>query len=362
MLTQANKQWANRPDDQRFANLLDLQAFVEASRAQSRAVVVPNRRLEVCPTEENQGLVVTGPNGHPYTLNNWSFGQLANLAGAHASYLRRLPAPLAADCINYGLHVERDVQELGCLIQRDEQDYTFRAATGPNYGRIWNSDVVRGLVDRFGDGITGQFRVPGEFGRAVEVTKRNTTLFASDRDLFVFLADEERRIEVPNRRNGTSGSMARGFFLWNSEVGSATFGIGMFLFDFVCANRIVWGAEQYQEIRIRHTSGAPHRFIEQAAPAIEAFVESSTSNISQTIAAAQVKKVSDLDAFLANRKFTGSQISGIKRAHQEEEGRPIESFWDVTTGVTAYAKTIRHQDERVSLERAGGKILTDAVA
>jgi hypothetical protein len=95
------------------------------------------------------------------------------------------------------------------------------AVTGPNYGRIWNADVAKALRDRFGDGVTGQFTVPGEFGKAVdEVTKANTTLFAGERDMFVFLADEKNRIEVPNRRNGEAGEMARGFFVWNSEVGS----------------------------------------------------------------------------------------------------------------------------------------------
>ncbi len=39
------------------------------------------------------------------------------------------------------------------------------------------------------------------------VTKENTTLYASDRDFFVFLANEKNKIEVPNRRNGRAGSM-----------------------------------------------------------------------------------------------------------------------------------------------------------
>src|SRR5205085_2211526 len=86
-------------------------------------------------------------------------------------------------------------------------------------------------------------------------TKENTTLFASDRDMFVFLADEDRRIEVPGRRNGSGGSMARGFFVWNSEVGDKTLGLGFFLFDYVCCNRIVWGADQYTESRTPPTAG-----------------------------------------------------------------------------------------------------------
>ena len=185
----------------------------------------------------------------------------------------------------------------------------------------------------------------------------NTTLYAGDRDMFVFLADEERRIEVPNRRDGQTGSLSRGFFVWNSEVGSATFGVGLFLFDYVCSNRIVWGAQDYKEIKIRHTSGAPHRWLDEVAPAIQAYAQSSIGPMQATIEAAQRKKVDDLDAFLKARRFTGSQIGGIRAAHAADEGRPMETLWDVATGVTAYARGIVHQDDRVEIERRGGEIL-----
>ena len=52
--------------------------------------------------------------------------------------------------------------------------------------------------------------MPGEFGSRVTVTKDNTTLYASDRDMFVFLADEENRIELPNRREEESGPVFNG--------------------------------------------------------------------------------------------------------------------------------------------------------
>ena len=50
-------------------------------------------------------------------------------------------------------------------------------------------------------------------------------------------------------------------------------------------------------------------------------------------------------------------MTQIKAAHEREEGRPIETLWDAVTGVTAYAKTIEHQDNRVGIERLGGKLL-----
>jgi hypothetical protein len=125
---------------------------------------------------------------------------------------------------------------------------------------------VDALVDRFGDGVTGTWRVPGEFGNRVTVTKDNTTLYASDRDMFVFLADEENRIELPGRRAGRSGSFARGFFVWNNEVGKTSLGAGFFLFDYVCSNRIVWGADQYTEVRIATRRARPTGGLRRSLP------------------------------------------------------------------------------------------------
>ena len=357
-LTAASRQWSSRPADQRFESLIALNDFVTGIRGHSHSKVLSSRGIQCAPVEgDRDGLMCVGPNGGPVNLTHWSFGQLAQRAGAPAGYLRSLPAAMAADCMNFGLHVARDPEDVGILLYKNGGPAELRAATGPNYGRIWNETITRALVDRFGDGLTGDFRVPGEFGQAVEVTKANTTLYASDRDMWVFLADEQHRIEIPNRRNGQPGSLARGFFVWNSEVGSATFGIATFLFDYVCSNRMVWGAEGYKEIRIRHTASAPDRWMEEAAPAIEAYANSSAVSVTDAIAAARAKRVDKVDEFLAAR-FTRSQVSAIKAAHMSDEQKPIETLWDAAVGVTAYARGIQYQDERVKLEREAGKIMS----
>jgi len=358
-LTQASTQWATRPADERFTSLTELHAHCASVRAASQGKVVPSRQLEAQPHTDNPrgGLQVAGPNGAPVNLTHWSFGQLAQRAGAPAGYLRELPAALAADNLNYGLHYARDAEDLGVLLYRNGGPAELRAVTGPNYGRVWNSTITRSLAERFGDGLTGDFRVPGEFGHAVNATKENTTLYASDRDMFVFLADETNRVEIKNRRNGQAGSLARGFFVWNSETGSTSFGFAGFLFDYVCCNRIVWGVEGFKEVRIRHTASAPNRYLEDILPAIEAYASSSAVGVEAALAAAQSKKIADVDAFLKNRKFTGSQATAIKAAHMQDEQRPIESLWDAATAVTAYARGVQFQDERVHFEREGGKIL-----
>ena len=371
-LMQASHQWATRPADQRFLDLNELLARTQQGKNQSTGKVVATKQLHFEPMDDHKGLKIVGQNGVPADVTHWSFGQLAGLAKAPAGYLRELPAELVADNLNYGLRFRREIDEVGVLLTREQVSVDgfaapasrveMKAATGPNYGRIWNADIAASLVNRFGDGRTGDFRVPGEFGKQVAVTRDNTTIYGSDRDMFVFLCDEEHRVDMQGRRSGEPGSLARGFFVWNSEVGSTSFGVAFFLFDYVCQNRIVWGVQQYSEMRLRHTVSAPDKWLDQAEPLLMEYANSAAGPIEETIRNAQQKKLdSDLDDFLKARKFNKSQISAIKATHEAEEGRPIETLWDVTVGVTAYAKSIQYQDDRVAVERAGGKIL-DLVA
>ena len=356
-LMQANKQWATRPAEERFTSLPAMLAKFEADRAISRAAVVSSRKLRAVPTDAT-GLVIEGPAGVGFAPTNWAFGQAAQLVGAPGAYLRSLPAPVAADCLNYGFQVERDAMDVGVLLTKNGES-TMRAMTGPRYGRIWNGDVVRALIDRFGDGVSGDFRVPGKFGVALdEVTRDNTTLFAGDRDCFIFLADEVNRIELPGRRDGQTGQLARGFFVSNSEVGAGTLRVKTFLFDYVCANRIVWGAHELEEIAIRHTASAPDRFVEEVTPALLAYAQASAGSVERVLTSAQRSKVDKVEEFLAKR-FGPKVGQRVAAAHELEEGRPIETVWDVITGATAYAKSIPWTADRVEFETLAGDLLDE---
>ena len=269
---------------------------------------------------------------------------------------------MVADCLNYGLKVSEAAKDTKVLTRMEKGIATLNAVTGPNYGRIWNADVVKALMERFGDGVTGQFRVPGIWGKPLsEVTNQNTTLYAGERDMFIFLADESRPIEMANRRDGQSGQLNRGFFVWNSEVGSCTLGIMSFIYDTVCANRIVWGASQIEEIRIRHTISAPDRFIEEVVPALQEYSESSDSGIKLAIENAKALNMDEerVSEFLEGR-FGKGLVNAIQEAHVQDEGRPIENMWDVVTGATAYARQVKFQPERLEIEREAGRILQAA--
>lgn len=355
----ANEQWRSRPADQRFTSLLDLQAATQYTMDHSSARVVASKSLEA--DVLNGKLVVKGPSGKPAVPTHWAFGQLAQRAGAPAGYLRDLPNELAVDCLNYGLHVSRPVEDIGVLLYQNGGPAELHAVTGPNYGRIWNARVSDALVEAFGDGRTGAFRIPGEFGKQVDITSENTTLYASDRDIVAFLADEDKSVEVPDRRDGKTGRLSQGIAIGNSDVGGGTLWVADFIFDHFCKNRIIWGLREVQELSIRHTASAPLRFLSEVVPALKEIARSQIRLQQAQIVAAQQAKIDDLDKFLTSRKFSRSQVSGIKAAYKTDEGMELglnsSSIWDAVVGITAYARGIEYQDARVDIERAAGKIL-----
>src|SRR5262249_9079899 len=120
---------------------------------------------------------------------------------------------------------------------------------------------------------------------------------------------------------------------------------------------IIWGAEAFQEIRVRHTVSAPVRWLEEVQPVLLAYSQAAADPIAQALKNAQRKKIDDVDEFLANR-FGKGMTSSLKKIAELEENRPIETLWDAVTAVTAYARGMRHTDARVDLERQAGELIT----
>ena len=137
-LMQASNQWMKRPSDERFTSLLDLQSHVRTLRENSVQTVISSRGMNVQPhaADPRHGISVETKDGL-LDPTHYSFGQLASLAGAPAGYLRKMPAPIVADCMNYGLRFNRDAEDVGLLrtkrlVEGELVEHTeLRAATGP---------------------------------------------------------------------------------------------------------------------------------------------------------------------------------------------------------------------------------------
>lgn len=366
-----SQQWASRPDDQKFLSLEDMRAQVAQWAAESSAVEIVPADIEATYDERDPHSLSLRVAGAEIDATHYGFDQITRLAGVPSPYVRSLPAPLAALNLNYGLQSAE--QKAVAAYLRSASKTTIRAITSTSYGRIYDRDVVDAVirVQQAGDWkVPGTIDWQGKTGVAynpnVDVTKETTTLYASDRDCFLFLVDDHNPIEVGTLPNGDPDLMFRGFYVWNSEVGGRSFGISTMYLRGVCQNRNLWGVERFHELSFAHRQGAPDRFMLEARPALDAFASASPSRLISGVQAAKGRIVARTDEdrleFL-NRYGFGPKVSRRLIALGElEEGRAPESVWDFAQAITASARSEQYQEQRLRLEGIAGRLLDKVIA
>ena len=351
-------QWANRPNDQRFLTLESLHQKVLARRASSSEHSIALDVCRVYPTQAGQGdeIEIIDTSGQSFgQLTNFAFGQLCARGAVPAGYVRKLPPIMASMCLQWGLEHKETVNAEGNdakLLVRTNGAVDVAAVTGPNYGRIYDAEITGAMLANIDQNV---WKVPAaSYSKSDPL--RATTLYASDRDVFIFLVNEAAGIDADG------GTIKKGFYAWNSEVGSATFGIAMFLYDFVCDNRIIWGQREFKELKIRHTAGGPHRFVASAVPQLQSYIDSSVSGIEQTIRAAKAREVAKDPAgvteWLKARGFTTPQARTAQaRAAEDPRNYNPRSIWGLVQGLTDAAHDIKNTDDRTALEAKAGSLL-----
>jgi len=367
--SEAYRQWASRPEDERYSDLESLFDACASRRTRSREVHVETDKLQVKQHEATGELVINGETSES-KWTHWSFGQTCNLVGAPAKYLRDLPDVLIRANLTYGLATQRETMKF-MTVQPDndtEQLSTLQAVTSTTYGRIWDADCVKAcqhIVER----SNGRFHNPlayaaGDYMGHKGTEPRPSGLYASDRDVFMFMIDGGSLLEA-----GPRAKLNRGFFMWNSEVGSRSFGLMTFLFNQVCGNHLIWGAQDVNKIIIRHSSGGPYRFETEGTPALKQFVEAPAAPIEEVLRKAQdymlpVRMDGDeeksMREFVAKRaKFSAAEVRDAMKFARAEEGE-CRTLWQLVQGFTASARAIPHMDTRIDLEKRAGKLMSFA--
>ena len=371
-------EWFSRPDDERYLSLSGLFGAVsgraERSRtrtAESAAIRVEARRDDA----ERLALIVPGTDV-PLAPTHWSFGQLATMVGAPSAYLRQFPAPLAAINLQYGLTSHRG--ELVKTFEVEDGRVELRAVTGPDYGRIFDHELVAAVQRIAGNG-TGdtRWKVPGVldwstgiYNPQVDITRDTTTCSTRVRRTAQtsssFLVDDFNPIEAGRLPDGSPDLYFRGFYCWNSEVGSKTLGIASFYLSGRLSGIGIYGASKtFEEITIRHSKYAASRFAHEAAPALNRFADSSPMRFVNGIRAARERIVARTDEertdFLRKRGFSKSETAKVIETVLTEEGRKPESIFDFVQGITAVARDKPHQDVRLDLEARAKKLLDRVV-
>jgi hypothetical protein len=190
-----------------------------------------------------------------------------------------------------------------------------------------------------------------------------TTLYASDRDVFVFLVDDLNPIEAGRLPDGSPDLFFRGFYAWNSEVGAKTLGIASFYLRAVCQIACC-GASRISRRSPSATPNmpppaSPMRRRRPAEPR-----GSSPQPFLNGIRAARERIVArtdeDRSEFLRRRGFSKAETGKIIDTVLAEEGRPPESVFDFVQGITAVARDKPHQDARLDMEAKAKKLMDRA--
>lgn len=359
-ILEAHNQWATRPADQRFETLEQLADAVRARRLNSRSTDLDLSRIEI--KEDNDALVINSTIA-PCEPSHWAFGQLASTLKAPPSYLRTLPRPLVAQNLAHGLQkYGSDSVKFMTIASSDGGLNTLQAVTSTSYGRIWDADCVS-AVQRIVERTGGKFHNPvayvnnGQGFGGITGQQAPSGLYASDHDCFMFMVDGGSLLEA-----GPRAKLNRGFIVWNSETGAKTFGLMTFLFNTVCGNHIIMGATEVNRLLIRHTSGGPTRFDNEAMPTLKAYSEASAAPLIDMVKRAQDylipmgKPEELLDWAGKHGKFTKGEVQSARDFAKAEEGE-CRTLWQLVQGMTAYARGFDFTDARVDLEKRAGALM-----
>lgn len=369
---EVSAQWASRAPEERFLTLTALHAQVSQWADESHAENVNLADIKVRASTEAKGIIIEHNGAKIEQQTHYAVQDIARAAGAPSQYIMRLPPALAALNLQYGL-ASAEVQEKALYVRETGGNRLLRGITGQRYGRILDRDVAAAVMKVAGNGNGDtRWKVPGmiDWGAMkhnpnVDVTSQNTTLYASDRDVFIFLVDDRNPIEIGKLADGNPDMVFRGFYVWNSEVGDKTFGLATMYLRGVCMNRNLWGVEGFSQTTFAHYAGAPARFEAEAMPALLSYADAGTGTLLEGVKAAKSRIVAKDDeertTFLMRFGFSEAQAAKLIGVGEVEEGRKPESVWDMAQAVTAMARKADYQEDRLKLEAVGGRML-DKVA
>jgi hypothetical protein len=379
----ASRQWAERPADERFESLQELyDATRRHFETSGEAKGVQLRALKVEPTGDND-LRLVGPTGANAAFTDYSFRQLCGRIQTPSKYLATLPSDLAAKCVQHGIDRLPGDAETNLFFHQNG-GLVFRGMNSDMYQRIWNWEVAEFCQTL--QSLDSNWRVPparpaGKAGERVRIATEADVLdmnsnfglsvkvgdaiapaglYASAHDVFVFMVNQDRRVEV-----GNGEVLNRGFFISGSEVaGVSTHKITMFLYDNVCGNHIVWGAQDVVEVSFRHVGMNMRALVAEAYAKMRTLADADTADDNARVQAArtlQLEATKDkvIDLVFHKGLFTRKQAELVYAKAEEFEsvhGDP-RTAWGLAAGATRLSQDTPYTDVRNDLDRAAGKLL-----
>lgn len=354
----ASRQWAQRPDDERFDSLEEMRLATKKYADVAGEAVVDWRDLRV--RAQGDELELVGDAEVPARLTHYAFGQLASRVSAPAGYLRSLAPTLAAQNLNYGLARKRSATDAQLLFHTNGS-LLLRAATSTRYNRIWNHEIISRLQDLCARHDLTPAHATFSWGDAPdpdpEQDDLDRALYASDHDMFAFVMSPDRVVMDP-----VGEPLRRGVIVQNSEVGDKSLAFMGFYFRDVCANHIIWGAERVAEVRFSHV-GDVHGKFEEAVVSVREYMDGAASVDEAEFREFTTKIGEDkkdvVDAIFGKRSIRlprKTVEAGYDAVVPDEDGDP-RTVWGILQGLTRISQEEAYAEDRVEVDRAAGKLL-----
>lgn len=353
----AQREYYARPQDERIPSLAALLTLGDAKKRNSLAKTYNAKDLTIDATAGS--IAVRVPSGAQAAPSHWAFGQLARSVGAPAGYLRTLPPELISANLNHGLTHTPPSTDLNLLLTLDPTQPdalpTVRAATSERYGRVWDVDLHRPVIDTLTSGRDGQdWHLPTAWDG------KPAGAYVGDRDSFLLLINGGSIVEDPSAQQG-NGAMYRGIMLRNSEVGACSIVIETVFFRFVCGNLMLWGAAFDQRFRRRHVGDNAGRDAKRTAYELARGISQRSASqdeslvrglISHELASTEAGVMDELKKLkLTDDEAKAAWISAIA---QDQNPR---SYWGIAQGITATSQESGYQDERYALDLKAAAVL-----
>jgi hypothetical protein len=396
MLSVASNQWASRPDDEKFLSLAEL---YKARYSKENDDVVKQQQYNMSEFRafyDDHGELmlehqISNKGGITLVPTAWSMAQLCTRTRTPYPALKLWQddgnKSLVVDALNHSFEKRGDDMQLYHQYHNTLYPQTLHAATSEKYTRIFDYEVIE-RVQRFTTDSKADWKVPGtidwsngqhiadDYLGSDQVTKEATTLYAGDRDMFIFLVDDRNPIDLGVTRNGQQDVVFPGFIVGNSTVGYKPIWMMTFYFRGVCMNRCIWGAEGVKEFSHKHLTNVRQNALygdkqsndpmkqlgfTDRLKELEKRQQQGRDKTARSIQGAmQVEEFNDDEArHVALRKveIASTTARKIVSNFEEVESHPILTRWDMHNAITAEARTVTYQNERTKLEKTATRFL-----
>jgi hypothetical protein len=335
-LTRASRELFRRSPDECFESLSALSNHCRQQQQASVDLWRPPSDLVPQDSGDGRLRLKLGSDG-ACLMNDWSFGQLAKLAGVSKETVNRLSPDTAARVF------EETLPRTNKPLQLYRRGDILRSIHGTSYTRVHDSDLVAMLQE-----FAVDFQPPQKgFNGA-------TGLYAGEQDLFCFLIDPNGWTEIEGE------AFAPGFFIWNSEVGKRSIGIETFWFQAVCQNHIVWDATEVVEFTRKHTSSV-HAALSEMRQIVEGLVakrDERKDGFMKVIAKAMHTKLGDdAEEVLKALAKNGIGRSAAKQALEIAQQQGRYTIFALVDALTRLAGEIPNAGDRIDADAKAGALL-----